>query len=219
MIERLKRLLQAAISDLVDKAVDPELELARFVERVELSLDEIRAEQEEARLRRTRLADQLSEHRRIAADWMSKAEKAAARDDDDKAKQALRAHHSAQAEVESCRERVAESELALATLREDEAALEKKLKEARLEQKRLSAELRRAEAEKRSSAALAAGDQKAGASDDVRGRIMDAQAASETAREVHAESDDAAFAQLHDNGSLDEELEALKRRVKKNKDA
>lgn len=53
MLERLKRLVQAVISDLVDQARDPELELARFVEKLELSLGEVRAEAEKAAEGRT----------------------------------------------------------------------------------------------------------------------------------------------------------------------
>ena len=47
MLKRLKRFLQAAVGDLVERAGDPELELARFVEEVEMSLGEVRAERQD----------------------------------------------------------------------------------------------------------------------------------------------------------------------------
>ena len=123
MLGRLKRILQAAVEDLVDKARDPELELARFVEEVELSLGEVRGERTEADLRCARLATRSAEHRAAADEWMSKAEEAAARDEDDLAREALRRHYEAREEAQSCQERLVEAQLSLTTLRKDEAEL------------------------------------------------------------------------------------------------
>lgn len=214
VLARLRRLLQAALGDLVDRAKDPELELARFVEEVEISLGEVRAEIEEAELRRGGAECQLGDCRRDADGRMAEAEKHAARDEDEAAKKALRRYHEVQDEIASCEERLAEAELSLATLRKDEAGLETKLKEARLEQRRLSAKLRRAEAEKRASAVLDAGKR----ADIVKGRvgerIIETQSAGEARREVETDSIESQFARI-EAPSLDEELAALKRRVKK----
>ncbi len=215
MLKRLGRILEATVGDLIDRARDPELELARFVDDVEMSLGEVRAALEEANLRRGRLAEQAAQCTDAVGRWMSKAEQAAARDEDDLAKEALAQHHEALEEAEGCEERLAEAELAVATLRRDEAALEEKLQEARLERKRLSAKLRRAEEGKRASAALTGSDRDSGAADRVREQIMDTEAASEAAREVQAESVDAQFAGLRKHPSLDDELAQLKKRVKK----
>jgi phage shock protein A len=51
---RIKRILQATIDDIIEKARDPEMELARFVEDVEVRLGEVRAERIEVELRRRR---------------------------------------------------------------------------------------------------------------------------------------------------------------------
>ena len=214
MLERLKRILQAVLGDIVERAKDPELALSRFVEEVEISLGDVRAEIEEAELRRGRVERQLADRRREAGEWMAKAEQHAAGDEDDAAKRALSRYHEAQDEAAGCEERLAEAELTLETLRKDEASLETKLKEARLEQKRLSARLRRAEAEKRSAAALGGGASGAKAAGQVGERITETQADGEARREVEGESVERQFSDL-DAPTLAEELAALKRRVKK----
>ena len=214
MLRRLKMLLQAAIDDIVAKASDPELELARFVEEVEVSLGEIRAELEEAQLRRTELVCRAAEYRRTADEWMKKAEAAAARDEDGPAKEALRGRREALVEAGGCDERAVQAELTLAALHKDEEQLERKLAEARREQKRLSAEMRRAEAQKRAGEALADSDKDAPAVDRMRGQVMETEAAGEAVHEVEAVGLDAELARLDDGPSLDDELAALKRRLK-----
>jgi len=219
MIGRLKRILKAVVADIVEKARDPELELARFVEEVEMSLGEVRTEAEEVRLRRDRLARLAAENQVAAEEWMAKAESAAGRDEDDVAREALRRHHEAHDEMESCRERMNQAEEALRTLQEDETALRRKLAEAREERKRLTARLRRAESEKHAGAALADADRPSEAADRVREEILDMQSEGEATRQVHAESIEAQFAQIDAGPSLEEELTALKERVKKRPDA
>ena len=214
VLGRLKRILQAALGDLVEKASDPELELAQFVDEAEVSLGEVRAEIEEAELRRGRAERQLADRRRDVDARMVEAEKHAARDEDEAAKRALLHHHEALDEVDSCEERLAEAELSLATLRKDEAALQRKVKEARLEQKRLSAKLRRAESEKRASAALGGDERGEKARGRVGERIVETEAAGEARRQVEGESIGSQFAEI-EAPALDDELAALKRRVKK----
>jgi len=214
---RIKRILRAAVQDVIRKATDPEFELAKFVEKAELSLGEVRAELEEAELRRDALQRGVAEERTSAQGWMEKAERAAADDQDEAAKEALRRHRKARDEAESCEERLAEAELSVATLRKDEAELEQKLREAQLEQKRLSTKLRRAEAEGRAGAVLFEAEDDADAPRRTEEKIMDTGAAGEARREVHEGSVEARFRELSAPPSLDEELAELKRRVKQKK--
>jgi phage shock protein A len=214
---RIKRILQAVVKDIIRKASDPELELAKFVEKAELSLGEVRAELEEAELRRDALKRDAVEQRRSAGQWMEKAEQAAAADQDEEAKQALRQHRQASDEAESSEERLAEAELTIATLRRDEAELEQKLREAQLEQKRLSIKLRRAEAEERAGAVLFRSEGGGGPAEETRERILKAEAASEALREVHKGSVETEFREVGAPASLDEELAKLKRRLKRRK--
>lgn len=214
MLGRLRRILESAIRDLVEKSGDPELELGEFVGEVELGLGEVRAQLEESGSRRDVLASRAAENERAAAEWMGRAERAAGRDEDELAKEALRLYHEAAVEAESAAERVAEAELEIATLRRDEAELEKKLTEVRLEQRRLSAKLRRAEAERRGGAAVTEGDIQPRSAEVMRERIAEEESVGEAAREVHGESIEAQFAELERGPSLDEELAELKKRVK-----
>lgn len=216
-INRIKRILRATVGDLVESAKDPELELARFVEKAELSLGEVRAEIEKARVRRDRCVIHLAEHRRQAEQWTMKAEEAAARAEDERAKEALFQHRFAREEVEAWEDQLAEARRTLASLEKDEVELKSKLREAQLEQRRLSARLRRAEAERMSSAVLIDSDRPAPGPQRVRDAIVATEAESEAAREVHEESPDIQFAALERRASLDEELSELKGRLKKGK--
>jgi phage shock protein A len=212
---RIKRILQATIDDIIEKARDPEMELARFLEDVELRLGEVRAERIEVELRRSHLSAKAAEQRHSAEEWMTKAERAAALNEDDLAKEALRRYHRAHEEGEGCNERLAEVQRTLETLLKDEAELEEKLKEARLEQKSLSMKLRQAESEKRSAAALMGADSATAAQDRMHGKIMDEEALSEAMRDTHSESLDAQLAALEKHPSLDDELANIKQRIRK----
>jgi phage shock protein A len=214
---RIKRILQAVVKDIIRKASDPELELAKFVEKAELSLGEVRAELEEAQLRREATRSEAEEHRHSASQWMEKAEQTAGADRDEEAKEALRRHRQASDEAESSEERLAEAELTMATLRRDEAELEQKLREAQLEQKRLSSKLRRAEAEQRAGALLFSSEGGSLPAEGTREKIMEAEAAGEALREVHKSSAEGGLRELQPSPSLDEELAKLKRRLKRRK--
>jgi len=214
MLKRLRRLLQATIQDLVQKAGDPELELLEFVEDVELSLGEIRAEIEDTTLRARRLAAEAVEHQVSEGEWMAKAEHAAARDEDEVAKDALRCLHLARGKAEACSRQIVEAEASLATLRRDQGALEEKLEEARVELRAVSARLRRAEAERRSAVASSQRGGDKHAADRVHELVMETEAEGEAIRQVASESPDNQFSELDGGGSLDEELAALKRKVK-----
>jgi phage shock protein A len=214
-LNRIKRIVKAAVAEIIEKADDPELALSRFVEDCEMALAEVRAEIQAASIRRGNLADQAAEHRFSAQDWMARAEQAAARDQDELAKEALRRYHADDDSAQSCADLLGEVESLLTILRKDADYLAQKLDHARQEQKRLSARLRRAEAEKRSGSVLIRADREGLPHDRVRTQILDAEAAGDAAREVHNESAEARFDSLTQRLSLDQELAALKQRVKK----
>ena len=214
-LNRIKRIVKAAVAEIIEKADDPELALSRFVEDCEMALAEVRAEIEEASIRRGTLAEQVAEHRYSTQDWMARAEQAAARDQDELAKEALRCYHADEDLAQSCADQLAEVESLLTTLRADADHLVQKLDHALRDQKRLSARLRRAEAEKRSGSVLIRADRGGSPHDRVRAQILDAEAAGDAAREIHDESVDAQFDSLTQRLSLDQELAALKQRVKK----
>jgi colicin import membrane protein len=216
-LSRIKRILQAVVQDIIRNATDPELELAKFVEKAELSLGEVRAELEEAGLRRDALKREAVEQRQAATQWMEKAERAAAAERDDAAKEALRRHRQAGEDAEGSEERLAEAELTVATLRKDEAELEHKLREAQLEQKRLSIKLRRAEAEQRAAGLLFRSEEGGGPAQETQERIRKAEAAGEALREVHQGSREAGLHELGAPASVDEELAELKRRLRRRK--
>ena len=215
MIERLKRILQSAIGDLIERASDPELELVRFVEEIEIALGEVRAEIEETSLRKARIAEQCASQQATAENWMRQAEQAVEDGDDASARKYLVGRREAEGEVATCERRLEELSAALQSLGRDRDALERKLHSARLEQKRLSAELRRAESEQRSGTALSGGESMTASVDRVREEIHETQATGEAIHAVKGASVEAEFQELEENASVEQELAALKERMKK----
>ncbi len=215
MLERLRRLLSSTIHDLVEAARDSELELARLVDQLEVSLGEVRSEKAETQSRHRHLLSELAEHDSAAEDLMKKAEKAVTSGQDDLAKEALQRRRQRMAQADNCKERLAEAEKALATLGRDEVLLETKLREARFEEKRLAARLRRAESEKHAADAITRVETRGKATEGVEDEIVTLEAEGEAIRQVGELSVENEFRNLESSRSVEDELEAIKKRLKK----
>lgn len=215
LLKRVKRILKATLHDLMERAEDPELELAKFVETCELALGELRAEIEGAQLRRDRLIHELADHRKTANDWMARAERSAGENRKDSALEALRCRREALEEVRVAEEGVAETESLLAALHGDAAALEEKLRNTLQEQKRFSVRLRGAEADKRVGAVLGRPDRSEAIREKVQERIFAGQAAGEAGRQMFRNTPEARFRALDDQPSLEDELAELMKKVEK----
>ena len=215
ILQRVKRILKATLHDVTEKTEDPELELAKFVEACELALGEVHAEIEDAQLRSDRLAQELSGHRQTADEWMARAEQSAAEGLKEAALEALSRRRAALREVSVDDENLAAAAALLATLHEDASALEEKLKLALQEQKRISVQLRGAEADKRVGEVLGRPDRSESIREKVQERIFQGQAAGEAGRKMFRDTPEARFQALDDQVSLEEELAALMEKVKK----
>lgn len=217
ILKRVKRILKATIHDLTERTEDPELELAKFVEACELALGELHAEIEDAQLRSDRLAQELSGYRQTADEWMARAERSAAEDRKEAALEALRRRRETLQEVSAAEENLAAAGALLATLHDDASALEKKLKQALQEQKRLSVQLRGAEADSRVGAVLGRPDRSESIREKVQERVFQGQAIGEVGRKMFRDTPEARFQALDDQISLEEELAALMEKVKRTK--
>ena len=216
LLKRIKRILKATLHDLMERAEDPELELAKFVEACELALGELRAEIEDAQLRRDRLIRELADHRKTAEDWMARAERSAGEDRKDAALEALRYRRQTLEAVRAAEEGLADTDPLLAALHGDAEALEEKLKNTLQEQKRLSIRLRGAEADKRVGAVLGRPDRSEAIREKMQERIFAGQASGEAGRQMFRNTPEARFRELEAQPSLEDELAELMKKMKKN---
>jgi phage shock protein A len=215
LLRRVKRILRATFHDLMEKTEDPDLELAKFVEDCELALGELRAEVNDAQLRRDRYAHEAAGYRQTADEWMARARIFAAEDRKDAALDALRCRREAFEEARVAEEAVAECDSLLAALGGDAAALEEKLRNALQEQKRLSVQLRGAEADQRAGMVLGGPDRFTAIREKVQERIFSGQAAGDAGRQMFRDTPEARFRALEAPSSIEDELAELMKQMKK----
>lgn len=217
LLKRVKRIMKATLHDLLERAEDPELELAKFVEECELALGELRAEIEDAQLRRDCLIQELAEHRKTADEWMARAEMSAIKNRKDAALEALAGRRKALEEVRVAENGLADTDSLLAALHSDAAALEERLRNFLQEQKRLSIQLRSAEVDQRVGAVLGRPDRFEAIREKLQERIFTGQAAGEAGRQMFGDTSEARFRALGAQPSLEDELAELMEKVKKKK--
>ncbi|MGB9905615.1 MAG: PspA/IM30 family protein, partial [Desulfotomaculales bacterium] len=154
IFSRLKDLLEANISDLLNKAEDPEKMLNLYIERAGEELKEFNVQVNRA------VADELALRQKIEASekeiesWASQARVAVQQGRDDLARVALERKQTAQANLENYRAQLSEQQKAVAELRENYRLLEEKLHKAKAEREQLIIRKRRAEALKEASEAV-----------------------------------------------------------------
>jgi len=200
LFSRLKDLLEANITDLLDKAEDPEKMLNLYIERAGEELKEFNVQVNRA------VADELALRQKIEASekeiesWASQARVAIQQGRDDLARVALERRQTAQASLENYRAQLAEQQKAVAELRENYRLLEEKLHKAKAEREQLIIRKRRAEALKEASEAV---QQVSGAS-----ALSDFDRMREKVERLEAE---ARASSLSASGSLEDEFEQLKK--------
>lgn len=200
LFSRLKDLLEANITDLLDKAEDPEKMLNLYIERAGEELKEFNVQVNRA------VADELALRQKIEASekeiesWASQARVAVQQGRDDLARVALERRQTAQASLENYRAQLAEQQKAVAELRENYRLLEEKLHKAKAEREQLIIRKRRAEALKEASEAV---QQVSGAS-----ALSDFDRMREKVERLEAE---ARASSLSASGSLEDEFEQLKK--------
>ncbi|WP_027718482.1 PspA/IM30 family protein [Desulfovirgula thermocuniculi] len=221
LFKRLKDLLEANITDLINRAEDPEKMLNLYIERAAEELKEFNVQVNRA------VADELTLRRKIEstekeiASWAAQAKVAVQQGRDDLARVALERKQEAQLNLESYRAQLAEQQKVVAELRENYRLLEEKLRRAKEERDQLVIRKRRAEALKEASEAV---QQVAGTSaladfDRMREKVERLEAEARAGTLSLGSSLEDEFAQLEKAArqkSVEEELARLKEELKKN---
>ena len=222
LFQRITDVLRSNINDLISRAEDPEKMLNAAIEEMQRQILEAKSRVAMSIADEKRLAKQYESERNKVEDWDKKAMAAVRADRDDLAKEALsrkkeHAAAAAQYEAQLDNQRIAVDELKKAL-----TALTFKLEETRRKRTLLLARAKRAEAQKHLASTLSATSDNSAAErlERLEARVERVEAEAEASWEVAALAAgevDLDLAQQIDalgTGSMDDELLALKSRVK-----
>ncbi|MCL6634562.1 MAG: PspA/IM30 family protein [Peptococcaceae bacterium] len=223
LFKRLKDLLEANISDLINRAEDPEKMLNLYVERATEELKQFNIQVNRA------VADQLVLRQKIEAcrkeieSWTTQARVAVAQDRDDLARIALERKKTAENSLADYQAQLAEQEKAVEELRSNYRLLEEKLNKARAERDQLVIRQRRAAAMKQASEAVReiAGGSALSDFDRMREKVARAEAEAQATRFTVESSLEDEFARLKksaDAMAVEDELARLKAELGKGKE-
>ena len=146
LFKRIRDLMEANISDLVEKAEDPEKMLNLYVDRASEELRNFQIQVNQA------VADQIALERKIeaaqkeAADWSDKARLAVQQGRDDLARTALERQKTAREALESYQSQLTDQKAVVDELKSNYQLLEGKLHQAKSERDQLVMRERRAKA-------------------------------------------------------------------------
>jgi len=220
LFKKLKDLLEANLSDLINKAEDPEKMLNLYIERATEELKEFNIQVNRA------VADELQLRQKIEAaekeiqSWLSQAKVAVQQSREDLARIALERKQTAEKSLEDLRLQLADQQKAVESLRDNFRILEEKLNKARTERDALIMRQRRARAMKQAGEAVSqiASGSALGDFDRMRDKVdrMEAEAKATNLSLTNSLEDE--FEQLKKDAqksAVDDELARLKDEMKK----
>lgn len=154
LFQRLKDLLEANISDLINKAEDPEKMLNLYIERATEELKEFNIQVNRSVADELQLRQKIEAAQKEAQSWITQAKVAVQQNRDDLARIALDRKQTAEKTLEDLRLQLADQQKAVEELRANYRILEEKLNKARTEKDSLVMRQRRAKALKQAGEAV-----------------------------------------------------------------
>ena len=216
IFEKIRRIFNSNINDLLDRVEDPEKILNQLLEDMQHELKEVKIQVAAAIRDGNKFEAQYKENLESAEKWEKRAIVFIQNGDDVRAKEALRRKRSFTDLAESFHEQFEAQKESVSVLKDGLATLEEKIEEAKNKRALLIARQKRAEAERTihqtmsglsDSSALSAFDR-------IQDRVLDAEANAEALSEMRQLSLDNELDALNSNDEIDDELAKLKARLK-----
>lgn len=154
LFKKLKDLLEANISDLINKAEDPEKMLSLYIEKATEELKEFNIQVNRAVADELQLRQKIEAAEKEVQSWMSQAKVAVQQGRDDLARIALERKQTTERNLEDLRLQMAEQSGVVEELRANFRMLEEKLSKAKMERDSLVMRQRRAKAMKQAGEAV-----------------------------------------------------------------
>ena len=216
IFEKIRRIFNSNINDLLDRVEDPEKILNQLLEDMQHELKEVKIQVAAAIRDANKFEAQYKENLEGAEKWEKRAIVFIQNGDDVRAKEALRRKRSAEELAEGFREQFEAQQESVSVLKDGLATLEQKIEEAKNKRALLIARQRRAEAERTIHQTVSGiSDSSAlNAFDRIEGKVLDAEAEAEALSEMRQPSLEAEFDKLDKKDEIDDELAKLKARLK-----
>ncbi len=212
IMDRLSRLLQANVNDLIDRAEDPEKMIDQILRDMQENMRTARAQVAAMIAQEKELEADLNETRQLAAEWGRKAQRAVEAGKDDLAREALRRKKDNDENARVYEQQLQAQEQAVEKLKTQLRQLEAKYQAASSQRDALIARQRRAQAQQQVAQSVTVFSPLDPGSELERmeRRIRGVEAQALAAIEVGDESYDAQFRELDQDADIEAELAALK---------
>ena len=219
VFERISRIIRSNISDLLDRAEDPEKVLQQIMVDMQQDLREAKLHVAAAIRDQKKLETRYQENLDLADRWEKRAISAVEEGDDALAKEALRRKRNFEQLAKGYKEQLEEQTRSVKLLKTSLAALEAKIEEARRRKDLLIARQKRAQAQKAISESMNGMSKSSALAvlERMEGKVKAAEIHAEAIAELEAESLEARFARL-DNEDVDDELAKLKAKLSEKKE-
>lgn len=216
VFEKIRRIFNSNINDLLDRVEDPEKILNQLLEDMQHELKEVKIQVAAAIRDGNKFEAQYKENLESAEKWEKRAIVFIQNGDDARAKEALRRKRSAEDSANGFREQFEVQQQSVSVLKDGLATLEQKIEEAKRKRALLIARQRRAEAERTIHQTVSGiSDSSAlDAFDRMQDRVLDAEAEAEALSEMREPSLEDEFDKLDKTDEIDDELAKLKARLK-----
>ncbi len=217
ILQRITMLARANINALLDKAEDPEVMIEQILRDMKESYHEAKVQVTAAITEEKKLKQKAGENADLAARWMQKAELAVNAGDDDLAREALKRKQDYDGMAKSFQAQWEEQVKAVTELKEALTELESKIAEAERKKDMLIARSKRAKATKQIHETMAGISKNSAfeAFDRMEDKVEHTEAQAQAAKEVDTDTLEEKFARLEGDRNVDDELSALKTRLKK----
>jgi phage shock protein A len=216
ILEKIRRIFNSNINDLLDRVEDPEKILNQLLEDMQHELKEVKIQVAAAIRDGNKFEAQYKENLESAEKWEKRAIVFIQNGDDARAKEALRRKQSFDGLAESFREQFEAQQESVSVLKDGLATLEQKIEEAKNKRALLIARQRRAEAERAIHQTVSGiSDSNAlNAFDRIQNRVLDTEAEAEALSEMRQLSLEEELDELNKKDEIDDELAKLKARLK-----
>jgi phage shock protein A len=221
LIERVRNIIKANISDLIARAENPARALDRLIETMEGDFGQVKTEVLDAVRDEKLLERQLEAQLGEVQLWDRRSVLAVEKNDDELAREAIRRRRRAEELADNFKVQLEAQRSAVDSLRRNLTELEQKLVEAKARKSMLQAQQRRAEIQKSVGKVMARPSTSTAseAFQNAADRIQDLELKADAYQEMYDDSMDKRFRDLEKGIDVDEELRLLKQRVAKDKDA
>ena len=216
IFEKIRRIFNSNINDLLDRVEDPEKILNQLLEDMQHELKEVKIQVAAAIRDANKFEAQYKENLESAEKWEKRAIVFIQNGDDARAKESLRRKRSFDELAAGFREQFEAQQESVSVLKDGLATLEQKIEEAKNKRALLIARQRRAEAERTIHQTVSGlSDSSAlNAFDRIQDKVLDTEAEAEALSEMRQPSLEEEFDKLDKKDEIDDELAKLKARLK-----